>query len=152
MANNGHHSFANRSAPRKGTEERAAASPFRSRLQKIHRKASKVRHHNGKDRPSDFNFSGHIDAKSLALPAINIIALVLFAIIATWQISAFRHDIEGRIKVLDASLAALQEKIFAEAKNNARTKLAYFSLWCRDTEALNRKAGWRCADFKGLLE
>ena len=81
------------------------------------------------------------DARQLYLPALNIVALVVFAVVATTQVSEFKHTMEAKITRVEEAFSRLNDQV-ADA-TVSRVSGTALRLWCADTERLNPK--WRCA-------
>lgn len=89
----------------------------------------------------------HHDARYLTLPTLNIMALVLFAIVVTYQASSFKNDLEKKIEDLQRSVNTVREQVTQsnatlEAKLANRWQRLDMLLWCKETEAANPK--WKC--------
>lgn len=92
------------------------------------------------------------DARMLTLPALNIVALVTFAVIGTWGVSSYKFDVETRIAEVRTQLSRLENHITTNTTemraqlNNAWGRTDMY-VWCKDVESSNK--GFRCPAVGG---
>lgn len=102
-----------------------------------------------------------MDARFLSLPALNIISLLGFAVIAAWSVSQFKwdvqtqmRDISSQVTIMQAAVAQMSKRIDeigsdSDAKAKRRWSRLDMQMWCKDTEETNRdnttgKKGFTC--------
>jgi hypothetical protein len=94
-----------------------------------------------------------IDARSLTLPAIAVIAVVGAFIWATWMYSEDRNTVNRRIdqtvtsvERLASSVKTLAEALTTRAENGYT--IQNHMIFCAQAEAVNK--GWKCPSFGAL--
>jgi hypothetical protein len=84
-----------------------------------------------------------VDARYLSLPALNIIALLGFAMVAVYQVSTFKFDIQQKLDDVTKQVASISHRMDelnmeTDAKAQRRWSRLDMQMWCKDTEDTNR--------------
>lgn len=145
----------NDSAADKGQSKRAKASTRGARMQRAHCQGKKSLGQIGaveigrEYEVSEATSMRHQDARFLTLPTLNIIALITFAVVVTNAVTGYRYDVEKNITELRINITAINENVAGLSKSIAEKDLQRWQrldqrLWCKETEDVNREAGWKC--------
>lgn len=69
----------------------------------------------------------------------SVIALVIFMVVASWNVAAWFTVITGKLEAIEASIQALSDD---------RWRKRDMVRWCRETELKNRELDWACAEIE----
>lgn len=93
------------------------------------------------------------DARYLTLPALNIIALISFAVISTWGVSSYKFDVDTKISEVKVSLARMENELRShtdelKSRMNDTWGKTDMYIWCKEVEVANKE--FKCPPMAGV--